>query len=255
MLVDTHCHLSFPPLVDDLGGVLARAADAGVTRVVVPSYDQPSWSPVAEITGRHPEAVRAAFGLHPWVADQPLSDDDLVGRLQAAGAVAVGEIGLDARIEVPLAVQIPVLARQLAIARDLDLPVILHARGGFEELLELLSRFTPRLRGIVHAWSRAPELAEPFTALGLKLGLGGAVTRPRAKGARQTAARLPLSHFVLETDAPSIGLEGVEPAACEPRHVLSVAAAIAELRGISCDEVARQTSATAAAVFGWSPGA
>jgi TatD DNase family protein len=163
--------------------------------------------------------------------------------------VAVGEIGLDGKIDTPaLPVQIAALEKQLELARDLDLPVILHCRGAFDELIEILERFSPRLPGVVHAFSRSPELARRFLGLGLHLGIGGAVTRPRA-AVRETVAAVPLERLLLETDAPSIGLDGVLPEAAEPRHVRSVAEAIAELRGVELEAVAEATTRAAAALF------
>lgn len=248
--IDTHCHLTFPPLADALRAVLARAATAGVTRIIVPSYDPASWPQVAALTAAHPGVIHAAYGLHPWVADQPLDLDTLASHLRAPGAVALGEVGLDTKIESPtLDQQMSVLEAQLALAQDLERPVILHCRGAFEELLALLARFTPRLRGVIHAYSRGPELAGRFLDLGLHLGIGGAATRPRARKLRSTLAAAPLERLLLETDAPSIGLEGVMPADTEPRHVQDVAAAIADARGDTPEHVVAVTTDAAVSLF------
>lgn len=253
-LVDTHCHLDVPPLGDDPAGVLARAAAAGVRRIVLPAYDVASWPRIAALAAAHAGTVLPAFGLHPWVADQPLDLDELARRLREGGAVAIGEIGLDSQIEGPdLSAQIPALTAQLALARDLGLPVLLHCRGAFAELAELLERFSPPLSGVLHAFSRSPDLARRFLRLGLCLGIGGAVTRPRARRTRDTAATVPLERLVLETDAPSIGLEGLEPSAVEPRHVRDVAETVAELRGLTLAELATATTANAARLFGFAP--
>ncbi len=250
MFVETHCHLYSPPLADDVAGVLSRAAEAGVHDVIVPAYDVGSWDDTVRLAATHP-GVHAALGLHPWVADASLDLAALASRLQQARAVAVGEIGLDTKIAAPsLAVQIAALTAQLDLARDLDLPVILHCRGAFEDLAGLLARYTPRLRGVLHAFSRGPELAARFTDLGLHLGLGGAITRPQAERVRRAAVRVPLDRIVLETDAPSIGLHEMEAARTEPRHVREVARALAELRGNDLEVVAAVTTASARALFG-----
>lgn len=249
-LVDTHCHLTDPPLCDDLPAVLGRAAAAGVKRIVVPAYDRASRAGVAALAERFGEVIGPALGLHPWFAAEPLDLDELAAGLRACRAVAVGEIGLDGKLDKPpLSVQIPVLERQLALARDLDLPVILHCRGAFAELSELLQRFAPRLRGVVHAYSRSLELARTLVDLGLHLGIGGAVTRPQAR-VRRAVASLPLAHLLLETDAPAIGLQEVEAEAAEPRHVREVAVAVAELQGIDVQAVATATTRNAAELFG-----
>jgi TatD DNase family protein len=174
----------------------------------------------------------------------------LADQLAAGRPVAVGEIGLDTKItECGLAEQLPVLEAQLALAVDLDLPVILHCRGAFEELLTAVGRFGGKLRGVLHAYSRGPELAERFIAAGLHIAFGGAVTRDRARRVRKTAIRVPLDKIVLETDAPSIGLDGVQPCDTEPGHVRDIAAAVAALRGEPLETIAEVTTSNACRLF------
>jgi TatD DNase family protein len=254
-LIDTHCHLNAPPLGTDPDAVLTRAAARGVTRVIVPSYDVPSWPEVATVSTR--ENVFAAYGLHPWVAQEVppgalLADFEtrLAAQLSSTPHVAIGEIGLDTKVEESgLPEQLPVLEVQLALARDLDLPVILHCRGAFEELLTAVNQHGGKLQGVLHAYSRGPELAERFVAAGLHIAFGGAVTRDRARRVRKTAARLPLDKIVLETDAPSIGLDGVLPEETEPGHVRDIAAAVADLRNEPLDTIAEVTTANAVRLF------
>jgi TatD DNase family protein len=254
-LVDTHCHLSMPPLSDDTDGVLVRAADKGVLQVIVPSYDESTWPEVAALGGG--QYVFAAFGLHPWVAHEvppggPLKGfaDRLAVQLAAHQPVAIGEIGLDTKIgECGLAEQLPVLEVQLGLAVDLGLPVILHCRGAFEELLTAVNKHGGKLRGVLHAYSRGPELAERFIAAGLHIAFGGAVTRDRAKRVRQAAASLPLDKIVLETDAPSIGLDGVLPTDTEPGHVRDIAEAVAVIRNEPLETIAEVTTANACRLF------
>lgn len=256
MLVDTHCHLYSTPLAEDVAGVLARARTAGVCRVVVPAYDLASWEAVCALA--RTEGVHAALGVHPWVADQPLAPERLHAALIDCGAVAVGEIGLDGKISCPdLATQVAALRTQLAVARRVGLPVILHCRGVFDGLLALLAEFAADeavgpanpWRGVVHAFSRGPELAERFLALGLHIAFGGAITRPGSR-ARQAARAVPLERIVLETDAPSIGLHGVPPELVEPQHVRDVAVALAELRAEPVDRIAEVTTENARKLFG-----
>ncbi len=247
-LVDTHCHLYSAPLAADIDAVLARARAAGVGPIVVPAYDHASFADVLRLVAR--PGVYGALGLHPWVAAERLDEGRLVAGLQQPGVVAVGEIGLDFRIpDADPPRQIALLRRQLHIAAALGRPVILHCRGAFEEMLQELEAFKPPLAGVLHAFSRGPELAARFAGLGLHLGFGGAVTRPDAR-ARRAATAAPLRHIVCETDAPSIGLQGVPAAETEPRHVADVAAALAELRGLSFEAVAAATTENARALFG-----
>ena len=246
-LVDSHCHLDVAPLGADPAGVLARARAAGVHTVVVPAYDGASWAAVAGLAARF-DGVQAALGLHPWVAQEGVDRARLQDALAAARAVAVGEIGLDSQVAgADLARQRHVLELQVDVALGADLPVLLHCRGAFEDLLAVIGERSG-VRGILHAFSRSPDLADRFLAAGLHLGLGGAVTRPRAR-ARATAAAAPLQRLVLETDAPSIGLEGVPANETEPRHVREVAAAVAALRGDDIDHVAEVTTGNARKLF------
>ena len=198
---------------------------------------------------------QATAGATPAEAAPSRLRGALAEAITSAGAegiavVAVGEIGLDTKVEGPdLTIQLPILRAQFELAVDLDLPVILHCRGAFEELLVEVDRFGGRLRGVLHAWSRGPDLARRFVAAGLYLGLGGAVTRPRARRVRRTVEVLPAEHFVLETDAPSIGLDGVPAAETEPGHVADIAAAVAGIRGETVATIAEVTTRNAERLF------
>ncbi|PID79162.1 DNAase [bacterium DOLZORAL124_64_63] len=255
LLIDTHCHLNHPPLNTNPAAVLQRAQAQGVTRVITPAYDRASWLPILDLA-RNP-GIFPALGLHPWVADQCPTPQELQDALAQAIAtasqrvVAIGEIGLDTKIEnADLPQQMAVLKAQLALAADLDLPVILHCRGAFHDLVAAVKAHGGRLRGVVHAWTRGPELVQAFYPTGLLFGLGGAVTRPNAKQARRAAKVLPLSRIVLETDAPSIGLQGVRPEETEPRHVADVAAALAAIKEEDLATVAAATTRNAEELFG-----
>lgn len=271
-LIDTHCHLYMDPLVRDVPGVLERARARGVQEVIVPAYDPPSWLAMAQIAPL--PGVHVALGLHPWVADaqfgpprggQVERELDLASRkdairrglggaLGAGLALAVGEIGLDHNLDFEAGAPSPELQReilrtQLELAVELDKPVILHCRGAFAELLEEVQRFGGKLRGVLHAYSRGTDPARSFLAAGLHIGLGGAITRDRARRARQAAQELPLDKILLETDAPSIGLDGVEPADTEPQHVRDVAEALAGLRDEKLETIAEVTTAHARELF------
>jgi TatD DNase family protein len=215
--------------------------------VLVPSYDLASFAAVRELATR--PGVFPAYGLHPWRAAEPLDVRALEADL-ARGGVAVGEIGLDFKIHsASRERQVEVLRAQLDVARAADLPVMLHCRGAFEELLAILAEHDGRLRGVLHAFSRGPELARRFVDAGMHLAFGGSITRPRAKRPRRSSTVVPADRVMLETDAPSIGLEGVPPERTEPRHVRRVAESMAELRETTFEEIARSTTANAEALF------
>ncbi len=251
MLIDTHCHLFMDPLYSNVEGVLTRALQNGVRGMVVPSVEVGSWEKVRELADN--KMVFPALGLHPWYADEKLDIGMLEKLLIETDSVAIGEIGLDFKIENPIkTVQITVFRTQLDLAAELDLPVILHCRGAFDEMLSILSEkeYDGRIKGVIHAFTRGPQLAKRFLELGFYLAFGGGVTRPRAKRARKSAANVPLNRILLETDAPSIGMDGIEPERVEPADVAKVAKSLALLRGVSFEEVAVNTTSNARKLFG-----
>jgi TatD DNase family protein len=215
--------------------------------VVVPADFRESWPFVESLAGDgflHP-----ALGLHPWRACAP-DIPDLRARLLGCGAVAVGEIGLDGAVDVPVEIQLACFEPQLDLALELGLPVLLHCRKSFDLLESVLARRRVQVPGILHAFSRTPGTALRFMRLGLHVAFGGAVTRPGARRTRESAAELPLERIVLETDAPAIGMHGLPPEMVEPAHVAMVAEAVAELRGLTPADVAAATSAAARRLLG-----
>lgn len=248
-LFDTHCHLSIEPLSKRLDAVLSRAYAVGVDRFMVPAFDLASWSEVEALHGF--EGVFCALGLHPWAAEEKLDPAELEERLIGSGCRAMGEIGLDYEVQSPSkGIQKSILERQLSIACDIDLPVLLHCRKAFDDLLSLVLSFSPGLRGVLHAFSRSPEVAGPFLEAGLHIAFGGAVTRAGARRARASAAMIPPDRILFETDAPSIGMEGLSPLEVEPCHLVRVAEAVAAIRGTTPGEIAVIATANAVRLFG-----
>ncbi len=242
MLIDTHCHLLDEPLKTDIDGVLERAADRMVECLLVPTVCRADWEGLKTLENR--KGILTAFGVHPWNASEGVDDSLLEKAL--SGASAVGEIGLDWKVPIPKNVQLDCLETQLRLARKLRLPVLLHCRGAFYELLELLSSIAPA-GGILHGYSRSPGQMRPFLDLGFCIGFGGAVTRSGARNARASAASVPDGRFVLETDSPWIGVEG---GPSEPSSLPLVASAIAAVRGATPSRIAQDTTSTAMRVLG-----
>jgi len=246
---DTHCHLDMGPLQAQAGQAMSRAREAGVETVLAVAYDAASLIKVPALQAL--PGVAIALGQHPWVASEPLDRDTLAGLIQQHGAVAVGEIGLDFKYgDAPNRErQLAQFTMQLELAVDLDLPICLHMRGAVDECLATVARFTPRLRGVVHAFSRGQAVAERFVALGLHLGFGGAVTMDNAKSAHAAARWVPPDRLVLETDAPAIAVGGIPAEAVEPKHVVEVGHALAKLRGVAPEEIAARTTHNARQLF------
>ncbi len=251
MLIDTHCHLDAAEFSADRDQVVARARAAGVGAIVVPAVESGNFAAVLDCCARYP-GCHAALGIHPmYVAGaQP---DDLTG-LRAAAAmhhlVAIGEIGLDFFVPgFDAERQLFYFSEQLRIAREFDLPVLLHIRRAQDQILKQLRRFQVR-GGIAHAFNGSRQQADEFIRLGFKLGFGGAMTYPRATRLRELAMALPLEAIVLETDAPDIPPLFAAKMRNSPEYLPRIAQVLAELRGISLDVVVHATSANARAVLG-----
>ena len=249
-LIDSHCHLDAAEFDPDRDAVYGRARAAGVTVQVVPAVTEANGEAVAAVCRRFPGCY-PAWGMHPMYigvhGEGHLAD--LRRRVEAWRPVAIGEIGLDLFVEgLDPARQEYFFVEQLKIARDYDLPVLLHCRRANDPILKHLRRFKVR-GGIAHAFSGSRQQADEFLKLGFKLGFGGAFTWERATRLRALATELPLDAMVLETDSPDIPPAWVGRGRNEPAELARIAATLAELRAISLEEVALTTSANARAVL------
>lgn len=240
--IDTHCHFDFPPFTGDETASLARAAQAGVTQIVVPAIEADNFSRVLALAEQH-DALYAALGLHPIVIER--HDERGLEQLAIHLArrhdklVAVGEIGLDLYREDPqFARQISVFEAQLRLAKRHDLPVILHSRRTHDKLAILLKKHALPRTGVVHGFSGSLQQAERFVQQGYKIGVGGTITYPRASKTRDVMARLPLSALLLETDAPDMPLYGFQGQPNRPEQAARVFATLCELRSESPEEIA-----------------
>lgn len=250
-LYDSHCHLDAAEFDPDRPAVLARARQAGVLRQLVPAVDRAAWPGLKAICEADP-GLRPAWGLHPMFLDRHRDEDlDALGDwLQRHRPAAVGECGLDFHVEgLDPERQRRLFHGQLALAREFDLPVVLHARRAVDEVILALRR-VGGLRGVVHSWSGSAEQAQQLFGLGFHLGIGGPVTYERARRLRQTVADMPLSQLLLETDAPDQPDAGHRGQRNEPARLVEVLRTVARLRGESEERVAEATFANAEALFG-----
>jgi TatD DNase family protein len=245
-IFDTHCHLFMEPLAGDINSVLARAFSAGIARMLVPSVSSNDWDACTKLSLL--PGISCALGIHPWQAEEGIRVEELREKLISTGAAAVGEIGLDWKVEVSRQTQYTVFRDQLKLASEMGIPVSLHCRGAFEEMLLLLKEYP--VNGVVHAWSRDHLLMNRFLEAGLFISFGGAVTRPEAKHAQESARKVPINRFVIETDSPSIGLAGVPSGDSEPRHAARVMQAIAEIRSEKSEDTAAAAWENSVALFG-----
>lgn len=254
ILVDTHCHLDFERFDDDRDAVIDRARAAGVTRIIVPALDRSNWEAVLALTRRYP-GVYAALGVHPnSTADWDGSDIAALRRLAADPAVvAIGEIGLDYYWDhAPPAQQHAAFRAQLALAAELDLPVIVHNRDASDDTLALLaaSAVAGRERaGVMHSFSAESAIARRALDLGFYLGFTGPLTYKKADDLRAVAAAAPLDRLLIETDAPFLAPQAQRGRRNEPAYVVEVARRLAELHDRSPAVLAAATTANAVRLF------
>jgi TatD DNase family protein len=263
MWIDTHCHLDAPEFDADRDAVAAAARNAGVRCWVLPAVEAAQFDAVRALAERH--RVAYALGIHPLFVDRA-ADADLDRLRQALDAahddprlVAIGEIGLDHFVPGPdRSRQAHFYLAQLKIARDADLPVILHVRRSADPLLAGLRRI-PVAGGIAHAFNGSAVQAAAFVDLGFRLGFGGAMTHERALRIRALAAEVPDSVPVLETDAPDIPPAWLYRTAAEraagathrntPAELPRIGAVLAALRGWTLAQTAEVTTANALAAL------
>jgi len=249
--IDTHCHLDAAEFDADRDAVYAHATAAGVGLQVVPAISRDNFAAVATVCARYPGCL-PAWGLHPMYIGihRPEHLAALRAQIEAQRPVAVGEIGLDLFVRgLDYATQEFFYVEQLKIARDYDLPVLLHCRKANDELLKHLRRIKVR-GGIAHAFNGSPQQADEFIKLGFKLGFGGAFTWTRANNLRRLAVDLPLDAIVLETDSPDIPPAWIGRGRNAPGELPRIAQTLAELRGLDIVAVARATTRNARTLFG-----
>jgi TatD DNase family protein len=250
MLVDTHIHLDAREFEESRDLVMQNARNAGVRVFVVPAVAPANFSALDRLAATHRD-VAPAFGVHPMYVDAQKDDalDAVRARLTQGGAVAVGEIGLDFYVAGLNRERMErFYIRQLELARDFDLPVLLHVRRAQDAVLKQLRRYRPR-GGIAHAFNGSIQQAEAFIGLGFKLGFGGAMTYAGSQRVRHLAATLPLESIVLETDGPDIPPAWRPQGPSLPEEIGRYAQIIADLRGLELDAVIQQTGANAAAAL------
>lgn len=249
MLIDTHLHLDASEFDADRDTVVTDARAAGVEGFVLPAVSLDSCAAVARLAPAVPGAV-VACGIHPlYVKGRPDSDIAALRPLLLQGVVAVGEIGLDGYVaDADPARQSWFFCEQLRLARDFDLPVLLHVRRAQDQVLKYLRRYGVR-GGIAHAFNGSVQQAHCFIELGFVLGFGGAMTYAGSSRIRRLATDLPIESIVLESDAPDIPPSWAPASRNVPANVARYADELARLRGMTPTEVAVATSANACRVL------
>lgn len=254
-LFDTHCHLDFAAFDDDRAQVVEAAQAVGVERFMLLGVAKQQWDRLINVSKDFSESCYFSLGLHPYFIEQHEEHhlSALASYLEAiladtqARCKAVGEIGLDATCSQP-ELQQRLLKRQLEIAVDHQLPVILHHRKTLDELLKAVRQASIQ-RGVVHAFSGSYEQAAAWVDQGFKLGVGGTITYQRAKKTRDAISRVGAEHLVLETDAPDMPLCGYQGQRNEPKRVAEVLLSLAELLDTDPIDLAPRLWENSAALF------
>lgn len=252
MLIDTHAHLNASQFDPDRAEILARAVEHGVTRIINIGYDLPSSYASVELAHAH-GMMWAAVGIQPHYASTTTEDDlaELQTLLQQPKVVALGEIGLDYYHDrAPHDLQESLFRRQLVIARERDLPVVIHSRDAQADTVRILSDAARGQSGIMHSFSGDWAYAEACLDVGFYLSFSGPLTFKKAIELHEVARRIPLDKVLIETDSPYLAPHPLRGKRNEPAYVRYVAQAFADLRGMTLDEIATITTENAEKVFG-----
>ena len=253
MLIDSHCHLDFEALANDIDGVLARAAAVGVTGMVTISTLVEKFSTYAAIAERYPN-VWCSVGTHPHNADQELhiEVDELVRLSAHPRCVAIGEAGLDYFYDnAPREAQATGLRRHIAAARITGLPLVIHSRSADDDMAAILEEESKQgaFPFVLHCFTAGVDLARRALALGGYISFSGIITFKNAEEIREVAKFVPGDRYLVETDAPYLAPIPHRGQSNEPSFVRHTAEKLAEVRGISLEQLGAETTANFARLF------
>jgi TatD DNase family protein len=256
-VIDSHCHLADEVFAADLDAVVARARAAGVDRAltILAAGDDKEEAQAARLLSLWPD-VRFAIGVHPHAAKEFASaPDEAAVRVRqqitrTPAARAVGEVGLDYHYDfAPQDVQQHVFRAQVTLACELGLPIVIHTREADDDTVRILKETGGRARGVLHCFTGGPTLLRAGLELGFYVSLSGIITFPKSGELRETVKAAPLDRVLIETDSPFLAPVPHRGKRNEPAHVEYVARIVAEMHGISADDVRRVTAANFHALF------
>jgi TatD DNase family protein len=253
MLFDTHAHLNADQYKEDLNEVMERAKEAGVSNIVVVGFDTLTIKRAMELAEAH-DYIYACVGWHPVDAID-MTDDDLKWIEELAShpkVVAIGEMGLDYHWDKsPHDIQKEVFRKQIRLAKKVKLPIVIHNRDATADIVEILrEEEAAEVGGIMHCFSGSVEIAKECLDMNFYISLGGPVTFKNAKKPKEVALEIPLDKLLIETDCPYLTPHPYRGQRNEPSYVKLVAEQIAEIKGVTFEEIARATSDNAKKLFG-----
>jgi TatD DNase family protein len=246
MLIDSHCHLDFPDFAGELDAVMARAQAVGVARIVTISTRLKRHAEVLAIAGRFAD-VYCSVGTHPHYAHEELdvSIEELIARTQHPKVVAIGEAGLDYHYTFsPRDAQMQGLRNHIDAARATGLPLVIHSRDADTDMAAVLTEEMGKgaFPAVLHCYTGGPDLAQRAVALGLYISFTGILTFKKSEDLRAIARSLPADRILIETDAPYLAPGPYRGKRNEPAYVVETARVLAQTRGASLEDIARQTS-------------
>lgn len=249
MYYNTHTHLNAKELYPTRDTYIAHAHEVGVTRMTVVGYDVSSSRLAVRIAHEY-EGIVATVGISPNDCEETTDEDLAIIKELAKDpkVVAIGEIGLDYHYDVPKDKQRDVFAKQMAFAQEYHLPIVIHCRDAYEECFQMLE--SSSLKGIMHCYSGSDQMALRFIKLGFYISLAGPVTFKNAKMPKLVAQNVPLDRLLIETDDPYMAPVPLRGTTNEPANCVYIAQKIAELKGISVEDVASTTYHNALDIFG-----
>ena len=242
-LIDSHCHIDFPIFDQDRQAILHRCQQLTIDTLFVPGVTAATWDRLLNVCQHSPQ-LHPALGMHPmFMAEHHDKHIPLLREYVAQHSpIAIGEIGLDFYIpNHDKQSQSQLFEQQLAIAKEFELPVLLHVRKAHDQTLSLLKKYSIH-SGIVHAFSGSEQQANAYIKQGLLLGFGGAITHNRATRLQGLLAKLPLTAIALETDAPDMPLADQLGQRNSPENIVLIAKKIAELRKQTFEEITESTT-------------
>ena len=251
MLIDAHCHLDDPRLLMDEQNVLQKAREYGVEILVTIGTDEKTSAAAAEIAARHPGRIYHTVGAHPSDVDR-FGDPELaeIERLaRETSPKAIGEIGLDYYHGSDRKKQGVVFERMIGLARSLSLPLVIHDRDAHDDIHRMLAEKAKGLKIMMHCYSAGPGFVNRFMDLGCLFSIAGPVTFKNGQEHRDAVAKIPLKRLVVETDSPYLTPHPFRGQRNEPAYVKFTAEKVAEVKGISLEELATATTQNARDFF------
>lgn len=255
LVIDSHCHFDFAPFAADPALAWTQAQQVGVKAMVIPTVGSQNWHTVATLCQQF-SGLYYGLGIHPFFSHQHSADvvaaltHQLTNAKNDERCVAIGECGLDFAVaDVNRDQQLQWLQAQFQLANEYHLPVMLHCRKAFPELLKLLRQQPLKMGGVYHGFSGSYQQATQLVDLGIKIGVGGTITYRRAQKTRDTVAKLPLSALLLETDAPDMPVSGYQGQPNRPERLVDIVTVLADIRGDTYAQIAQATTLTCTELF------